>query len=88
MRTTVSIDDDLLRLAKRAAVDSDCSLSEVVSEALREVLCRRSAKPEYRVELITAGHGSQVVPGLELSDNAAVRAAIDEYERRQMTAGG
>lgn len=88
MRTTVTIDDDLLRQAKRAALDSDRSLSDVVAEALRELLCRRPAKPEYRVELITAGHGSRVVPGLDFSDNAAVRAAMDEeYEKRQLSAG-
>jgi hypothetical protein len=87
MRTTVSIDDDLLRQAKRAALESDRSLSDVVSEALREMLCRRSGEPEYRVELVTAGHGGRLVPGLDFSDNAAVRAALDEWDRRQLTAG-
>ena len=88
MRTTVSIDDDLLREAKRAALDSDRSLSDVVSEALREMLLRRRAAQPERVRLITSGHNSRVVPGLDFSDNAAVRAAMDEYEHRQMTVGG
>jgi hypothetical protein len=87
MRTTVSIDDDLLRQAKRAAVDSDRSLSEVVSEALREMLLRRKQAPNKHVRLTTAGHGSRVIPGLDFSDNAAVRAAMDEYERRQLIVG-
>ena len=87
MRTTVSIDDDLLRQAKRAAVDSDRSLSDVVTEALRELLLRRKASPPARVRLTTAGHNSRVIPGLDFSDNAAVRAATDGYERRQLSAG-
>lgn len=58
MRTTISIDDELLRQAKRAAVDSDRTLSEVVSEALRELMLRRKQPPSKRVRLTTAGHGS------------------------------
>ncbi|MGE0600230.1 MAG: type II toxin-antitoxin system VapB family antitoxin [Dehalococcoidia bacterium] len=88
MRTTVSIDDDLLRQAKRVAIDSDRSLSDVVSEALRELLVRRKETTATRVRLITSGHNSRVVPGLDFSDNAAVRAALDdEWDRRQLTAG-
>ena len=87
MRTTVSIDDELLREAKRAALDSDRSLSDVVSEALRELFRRRPEGTEYRVELITAGHGGQVAPGLDFSDNAAVRAVLTEYDQRQLSAG-
>lgn len=88
MRTTVSIDDELLRQAKRAAVDSARSLSDLVSEALREMLLRRKQAPGQRIRLITSGHNSRVVPGLDFSDNAAVRAAMDEYEWRQMTVSG
>lgn len=87
MRTTVSIDDDLLRQAKRAAVDSERSLSDIVSEALREMLLRRKQTAPKRVRLTTAGHTSRVIPGLDFSDNAAVRAAMDEHERRQLAAG-
>lgn len=88
MRTTVTIDDDLLRQAREAGIETGRTLSEVVRDALREVLQRRTAKPEYRVKLITAGHGGRVIPGLDFSDNAAVRAAMDdEWDRRQLTAG-
>lgn len=88
MRTTVSIDDDLLRQARLAAVESGRTLSEVVRDSLREALRRRSTRPGYRVELITAGHGSRVLPGLNFSDNAAVRAALEEeWDLRQLSAG-
>jgi hypothetical protein len=88
MRTPVSIDDDLLRQAKETAVETGRTLSEVVGDALREVFHRRSARATYRVKLITAGHGSRAIPGLDFSDNSAVRAAMDEeWDRRQLTAG-
>jgi hypothetical protein len=87
MRTTVSIDEDLLRQAKRIAVDSDRTLSEVVSEALREMLLRKKLPPRKRVRITTAGHNSRVIPGLDFSDNAAVRAAMDEDEWRKLTSG-
>jgi hypothetical protein len=88
MRTTVTIEDELLQQAKEAAVESGRTLSEVIGDALREVLHRKSVTPRYQVELITAGSGGRVVPGLDFSDNAAVRAAMDdEWDRRQLTAG-
>lgn len=45
MRTTTDIDDDLLEKAKRLARERRCSLGEVVSEALRQLLLSRE-RPE------------------------------------------
>lgn len=36
------------------------------------------------MRITTAGQNSRVIPGLDFSDNVAVRAAMDEYERRQL----
>jgi hypothetical protein len=38
MRTTLILDDVLVRRAKRQAVERDLTLSEIVNEALREAL--------------------------------------------------
>lgn len=38
MRTTLVLDDELLREAKRRAIERDVTLSEMVNEALREAL--------------------------------------------------
>jgi hypothetical protein len=84
MRTTVSIDDELLRQAKRAAVDSGRSLSDVVSDALREMLLRRRPSQRKRVRVTTAGHGSHVLPGIDFSDNESIWALLSEADRDRL----
>lgn len=53
MRTTVSIDDNLLAAAKRAAAAAHCSLARLVEEALRQMLVGKAAgkQPSRHVEL-------------------------------------
>lgn len=80
MRTTVTIDDDLLRQAKRAAMESGRSLSDVVGDALREMFMRRRATTRKQIRLTTAGHDSKVLPGIDFSDNASVWAILTEGE--------
>jgi hypothetical protein len=72
MRTTLRLDDDLLRAAKRYAAQTGRTLTAVVEDALREALARsrRAAKRE-RVTLPTfRGHGLQ--PGVDLDDTASL----------------
>lgn len=77
MRTTVNIEDSLLRRAKQQAAASDHTLSEVVEEALRVSFASRPASGDRRpVSLVTWGEGG-LRHGLDLSDNAAVRDAMD-----------
>lgn len=77
MRTTVTIDDDLLRRAKREAVTSGRTLGQVLEDALRDALARRQPKRDrFRFRLVTAG-GSGVRDGVDISDNAAVRDVMD-----------
>ena len=40
MRTTVKIDDELLKEAKKVALESGRSLAEVIDDALRESFAR------------------------------------------------
>jgi hypothetical protein len=72
MRTTLRLDDDLLRDAKRYAARTGRTLTAVVEDALRETLARsrRPAKRE-RVTLPTfRGHGLR--PGVDLDDSASL----------------
>ncbi|HEY7839101.1 MAG TPA: hypothetical protein VIC54_10935 [Terriglobales bacterium] len=52
MKTTVEIDDDLLRAAKRAAVDQDTSLRAILEQALRRELA--SARPKRPLRIVTS----------------------------------
>jgi metal-responsive CopG/Arc/MetJ family transcriptional regulator len=75
MRTTISLDEDLLRQAKQQAALANRSLSAFVADAVREALARRqrSVDPEP-VHLVTVK--GNLLPGVnydsfaELNDQA------------------
>jgi hypothetical protein len=77
MRTTVTIDDDLLKRAKREALERGQTLGEVIEDALRDRLSGRPMPQEpFRFRLVTSG-GTGPSPAIDLSDNAAVRDIMD-----------
>jgi hypothetical protein len=50
MRTTVVIDDAILREAKHAAAQAGCTLSDLVNQALSTALARRrEPRPEFHM---------------------------------------
>jgi hypothetical protein len=60
MRTTLVLDDRLVREAKRRAVDTGTTLSEIVNDALREALRPAPAVvPPFR--MITYGDPSKTL---------------------------
>jgi hypothetical protein len=77
VRTTVSIDDDVLRTAKRRAADEGRTLGELITEALRERLARRPTAAGERYVPVTFGEGGPL-PGVDITSNAAVRDLMDE----------
>ena len=60
MRTTLVLDDRLFRDAKRRAASRGITLSELVGQALRAELARRSA-PAGRFEIVTFAGGAGAV---------------------------
>ncbi len=58
MRTTLVLDDRLVREAKRRAADTGTTLSEVVNDALREAL-RPNPRTVVPFEMITYGDPSE-----------------------------
>ena len=76
MRTTLDINDELLRAAKAHAADSRTTLKATVEQALREFLAgpvRASSDPPQIP--VFRGHGVQ--PGVDLTDNAALEAIMN-----------
>jgi hypothetical protein len=70
MRTTIRLDDALLRRAKAAAAMSGRSLNDLIADAVRTALAQRRTRPQ-RIKLPTfRGNGLQ--PGVDLDDNAAL----------------
>ena len=71
-RTTVRLDDQLLKEAKRAAAEAGQSLTGLIEEALQETLARRSSRGRRRrVRLPTYGREG-VLPGVDLDNSAAL----------------
>lgn len=78
-RTTLRLDDDLLRAAKADAARRGITLTRFVEESLREKLEKDegAARPRRRVELPTFGHGG-TQPGVDISDSKALWDLLDE----------
>lgn len=77
MRTTINLPDELIQRAKRAALDADTTLTEVIANALREALAkRRRNPPRKKFKIITYGKGG-VRPGVDLSDTSALLDIMD-----------
>jgi hypothetical protein len=77
VRTTVNIDDRLLKRAKVLATRSGRSLSDVVDDGLRLLLASAAPARRQSVELPVYG-GSGLRPGVELEDKTALLDLLDE----------
>jgi hypothetical protein len=80
MRTTLNLDDDLLRDAKRLAAERGTTLTALMEDALR-VVVRRVEKPtpRKRPKLPTSGiPGAGFMPGVDLDNNAATLDLMEE----------
>ena len=79
MRTTVDLDDHVLREAKLVARQSGVTLTSFIEDALRERLARRKAvqtgKREW-VRLPTNG-GEGLHPGIDLDDSRRLLDIMD-----------
>jgi hypothetical protein len=77
MRTTINLPDDLILQAKKAALDADTTLTEIIANALREALAKRrhnSAKREFKI--VASGHGG-VFPGVDLDNTSDLLDIMD-----------
>lgn len=78
MRTTLNLDDNLMRAVKRRAAETGRTLSSMIEAALREMLEQgKKTKHSYRLRWVTVKGGVQ--PGVDLADRDAL---IDRMEGR------
>lgn len=71
MRTTVNIDDDLLRKARGISAQTRQPLGDIIDDALRLMFERQVALSPSRVDLPTDG-GSGLRPGVDLEDKESL----------------
>jgi hypothetical protein len=72
MRTTIKLDDDLLKEAKRIASETDKTLTQLVEDALREALTRRKGTAARAQVALKTFKGRGLQPGVDLDDSAAL----------------
>jgi predicted Zn-dependent protease len=79
MRTTLNIDDDLMRTVKKYAAETDRTISAIIETALRYLIEQeqRTDQP-YRLRWKTVRGGLQA--GVDLTDRDAL---IDHMEKRR-----
>ncbi len=77
MRTTIRLDDQLLRDARQLALRTGRTLTEVIEDALRETLNRQRRPARRTVELPTF-RGGGLRPGVDLDDSAALLELMDQ----------
>jgi hypothetical protein len=71
MRTTLDLNDDIMRAVKRYAAESGRTVSSLVESALRELLAQvvRKDRP-YKLKWVVVRSGAQ--PGVDLTDRDAL----------------
>jgi hypothetical protein len=81
MRTTIRLDDELLKEAKRIAAASGRTLTEVIEDSLRETFARlRTAAAQPPIDL-PVFRGSILQPGIDLDRTAALLDFLERTER-------
>jgi hypothetical protein len=78
MRTTISIEDSLLKKAKAASINRNCSLGEVIEDALRiELNDHPKSNPQVPLKPLKTFRGSGVQPGVDLSASSSLLEVME-----------
>ncbi len=82
MRTTINLPDGLLAQVKRLAADKGTTLTDVIADALREKLARKTPrKSKTPMPVFTPPPGEEgLLPGVDLDDTAALYDLMDEAD--------
>jgi hypothetical protein len=78
VRTTISIEDHLLRAAKQRALERDMTLGGLVEDALRTALDPARASGEEHAPLPVSKRRGGIRPGVDVADGAALRDVMDD----------
>jgi hypothetical protein len=76
MRTTLDLDDLVLRRAKKLAAEEGKTLTAIVEEALRERLVPRARRGrKFKLRLLT--RKGRLIPGINLADRDLLYERMD-----------
>jgi hypothetical protein len=77
MRTTISIEDHLLRAAKQRALERGMTLGGLIEDALRVALTAGANDAERAALPVSKRHGG-TRPGVDVADGVRLRDVMDE----------
>jgi hypothetical protein len=77
MRTTISIDEHLLRAAKQRALEHEMTLGTLIEDALRLALDPARESEQSRSPLPLSKRGGGTRPGVDVADGARLRDVMD-----------
>ncbi|MDP8959997.1 MAG: ribbon-helix-helix domain-containing protein [Actinomycetota bacterium] len=80
MRTTVRIDDELYRAVKHQAARTGRTVGEIIEDAIRRAMAPSDSGRDSPLPPLPVYGGSGVLPGVDLSSNAALRDVMDADE--------
>jgi hypothetical protein len=78
MRTTLHLDDHLLRQAKKLAAETGRTFTAVVEDALRAALARRRRGKESEPFVLPTLQLGPPLPGVDLDNSAALLELMEE----------
>jgi hypothetical protein len=78
MRTTVRINDELLKRAKRRAADQGRTLTSLIEEGLGLVLAKAKEKPTERLQLPISKASGGVLPGVDLNRSCELEEVMNQ----------
>ncbi len=77
MRTTLTLDDDVLKLARKTAARENRTLRDVINEALRQGLALRNQRKRTRYVFRLKTVSGRVLPGVDLHDRDKLFDLLD-----------
>jgi hypothetical protein len=77
MRTTVRINDDLLRRAKRRAAEQGRTLTSLIEEGLAQIVAEPRAARRTRIDLPVSKTAGGVLPGVDLNRSVDLEEVMD-----------
>jgi hypothetical protein len=72
MRTTINLDEELLREAKHRAATSGRTLGAVIEDAVRDSFSRRAARGKAKRVRLSTFRGRGTLPGVDLDNSASL----------------
>lgn len=76
MRTTLDLDDRLMKEAKKRAAEEGRPVTRVMEDALRRYLSGEPPAKPFKLKLLT--RKARLVPGVDLADRDSLYERMDE----------